>query len=224
VSRTQALGTAAIAHVGWVPTSSAVCSGSEGFAIFNVVSGALTAAPRRHRALSVVVALLAWTLSFGAASVAGAEGGDQGDGRAQVESLLAGVRSGAALKPLAIDVTLTLEAQRWADTMAAGLRLAHSPNLARILELNFDRAGENVGYSRESLRSIVEGFEASPAHRSNDQDPRWTSVGVGVASGINRQGEREWYVAVLFATRAGASSPGKRPRPVAASMTSAHGS
>ena len=105
-------------------------------------------------------------------------------------------RSPALLPALAPDATLAAEAQRWAETMARTRTLQHSPQLERLLELGFDRAGENVGYSTQSLNAVVRGFDLSASHRRNMMDPQWTSMGVGVVE----QGD-ELFVVVLFGTR-----------------------
>jgi uncharacterized protein YkwD len=127
--------------------------------------------------------------------------------RGEVQLLVNQSRSVISLGGLEGDPALGDEAQRWADTMARTRTLSHSPNLGRLLALGFDRAGENVGYSEETVAAVLQGFDESPSHRRNLLDPGWTSVGVGVSVSVHG----ETFVAVLFGTKSGAK-PVKRAK------------
>ena len=83
-----------------------------------------------------------------------------------------------------------------ARQVAAGLarqgRLEHS-RLGEGLTVRYRYLAENLAHG-PTLETAIEALEASPAHRANLVDPRFTHVGVGVATG---PGGHVW-IAQLF--------------------------
>lgn len=82
--------------------------------------------------------------------------------------------------PLDGDDTLIVRAREWAATLAAGTHLAHS-DLSTV-PTPWTAIAENVGYG-PTPESVMATFLASAPHRANLLDPRWTHMGVGVATG-----------------------------------------
>lgn len=75
---------------------------------------------------------------------------------------------------------LIAQAQLWADTMAAENYLRHSDLLGEGIPGGWGVIGENVGIG-EDLSAIQAAFLDSPAHRANMIDPRFDTMGTGVA-------------------------------------------
>ena len=89
-----------------------------------------------------------------------------------------GARASAGLPGLAVAGDLAAVAQGQAQRMAASGTLYHNPNLATEVT-GYRLAGENVGYG-PSTSAIHAAFMASPPHRANILNTRYTQVGVGV--------------------------------------------
>ena len=89
-------------------------------------------------------------------------------------------RAAAGLPALALDAQLTAVAQGWANQLAAAGTLSHNPAL-RTQVTNWNVLGENVGMAGD-IPSVQAAFMASPAHRDNILDPRFTQMGVASAT------------------------------------------
>ena len=96
--------------------------------------------------------------------------------------------------------------------MAVTSALRHSPALVGLLDAGFNRAGENVGHTDDSVLAIFEGFTASPPHLLNLIDPRWTSVGIAVVVA----GDELW-VTMEFGTTVACSATASAPASTVAS-------
>jgi len=108
------------------------------------------------------------------------------------------LRTSQGVRPLAEHDTLTQKAESWAQHMAATGKLAHSQLSAGLSSLPWRTLAENVGVSAptaDTLLSIHNAFAASPTHRSNLLDRRFTHMGVGVA----RSADGRVWVAEVFA-------------------------
>jgi hypothetical protein len=101
-------------------------------------------------------------------------------------------------------------AQRRAEEMARAGRLWHHDNMGAHLS-NWERLGENVGRG-PYLYEVHRSFMNSQSHRDNILFPRWTQIGVGVAS----DGGHLLYVAVIFREPAAAPPPAPAPAPAPA--------
>jgi uncharacterized protein YkwD len=91
-------------------------------------------------------------------------------------------RSAAGLRALALNGQLTSVAQAWANQLAAAGTLSHNGAL-RTQVTGWQVLGENVGMGGD-VPAIQAAFMASPAHRANILDPRYTQMGVGSATSI----------------------------------------
>jgi uncharacterized protein YkwD len=85
------------------------------------------------------------------------------------------------------------KAQAWAEHMAANGAIGHSDLPAGMIN-DWKALGENVGVG-PSIDAVQEAFLASPAHRANILDPRYNSLGTGVAVGADGR----TYVVQVFA-------------------------
>ena len=100
-------------------------------------------------------------------------------------------RDAAGVPPLVQRTKLQRAARAWASELAATQFLRHNPNLPEQVR-PFYTVGENVGYGPD-WRTVYAAFMASPPHRANILDRRYTSVGVGKV----RAGTRVWVVIVF---------------------------
>jgi uncharacterized protein YkwD len=82
------------------------------------------------------------------------------------------------LRPLVVRHDVTLIGLRWSARMAARRRISHNPRLPDEVD-GWELLGENVGWTRGSVADLHRAFLASPKHRKNILDPRFTSIGVG---------------------------------------------
>jgi len=98
------------------------------------------------------------------------------DARRFVE-LINQARKAHGLAVLSTRKDLRLIATRWSARMAANLRIWHNPTL-RYETVGWWRLGENVGWAAGTVEYLHQEFLASPEHRRNILDPRFTSIGV----------------------------------------------
>ena len=154
---------------------------------------------RKPRALIVAAVFLFVTAStqfISAPNVLAQTAVSSRDAQMVVDTLNANRRT-LGLSTLVVDDQLAGEAQAWTEVMHDARTLRHSPNLGRFTAAGFAKAGENVGFSDESLAALYARFDASPGHRRNLQDPQWNCVGVGVVFDTG-----EYWVTMLFGNRA----------------------
>lgn len=108
------------------------------------------------------------------------------------------LRSRQGVRPLTEHGVLTQKAEAWAQHMASTGTLAHSNLSAGLGRLVWRSLGENVGWASggsDPWLQIHNSFVASPEHRANLLNPKFTHMGVGVA--VSADG-RVW-VAEVFA-------------------------
>ena len=108
------------------------------------------------------------------------------------------MRRTAGIRELEELGVLSTKAEAWAQYMARTGRLAHSTLSAGLAGLPYKSLGENVGVAsggKDPWLQIHNAFAASPAHRANLLNPKFTHMGVGVAVGADG---RVW-VAEVFA-------------------------
>ena len=154
---------------------------------------------RKPRALIVAAVFLLGTLVtqlITAPNVLAQTAVSSRDAQTVVDMLNANRRA-LGLSTLTVNDQLTTEGRAWTLAMHDARTLRHSPNLERITTAGFAKAGENVGYSDDSLAALYARFDASPEHRRNLQDPQWNCVGVGVVFDSG-----EYWVTMLFGNRA----------------------
>jgi len=92
--------------------------------------------------------------------------------------------------PVKVDLRLVAVGRAKAIDMNVNNYFSHtSPTygspwaMMQQLGLTVGWAGENIGRT-QSVESAMAGFMASPGHRANILDPRFTHVGIGIAGNI----------------------------------------
>jgi len=119
-------------------------------------------------------------------------GKSRADLASRVVALVNGFRLHRGLHRLALSRALTASS-RWKSLhMAAHGTFAHEDDAPAVSRPAYQRAlacgyrgrswGENIGFGYASPRAVVAGWLASPGHRANIANPRFTSTGVGVAA------------------------------------------
>ncbi len=91
-------------------------------------------------------------------------------------------RASSGLPSLATNAQLNAVAQAWANQLAAAGVLSHNPGL-RSQVTGWQVLGENVGMAGD-IPTVQRLFMASPAHRANILDTRYTQMGVGSATSV----------------------------------------
>lgn len=174
--------------------------------------------PTGHRvaklltAVSIAVAALGASTAFATPALAGPSG--------DLAAATNGARAAAGLPALQLNGQLSAVAQAWANRLAAAGVLSHNPAL-RSQVTGWNVLGENVGMAGD-IPTVQAAFMASPAHRANILDARYTQVGVGSASSVNAScGCAVLWVVVDFrrptaAAAVAAPAAPQRPAPAAA--------
>jgi Cysteine-rich secretory protein family len=125
-------------------------------------------------------------------------------------------RTSDGLPALAVNASLTAVAQAWANQLAAANVLSHNPALRGQVS-DWSVLGENVGMAGD-VPTVQAAFMASPPHKANILDPRYTQMGVGSATSIYPScGCKVLWVVVDFrrpTTVAAAPAPKTTPTPV----------
>lgn len=125
-------------------------------------------------------------------------------------------RTSNGLPALTTNASLTAVAQAWANQLAAANVLSHNPALRGQVS-DWSVLGENVGMAGD-IPTVQAAFMASPPHRANILDPRYTQMGVGSATSIYPScGCKVLWVVVDFrrpTTVAAAAAPKATPTPV----------
>lgn len=98
-------------------------------------------------------------------------------------------RANAGLQPLKVDLRLASVARAKANDMLVNNYFDHtSPTygspwaMMQQVKINYKWAGENIAGNR-SVAAAMAALMQSPGHRANILDPRFTHVGIGVATG-----------------------------------------
>ncbi len=112
--------------------------------------------------------------------------------RSRVISFTNNERAMSGLGGLTSNPQLTLSAERYAQHLALDRAFSHTDGstLAQRIEAagyRYRVAGENLGMGQPTARTIVAAWMASPEHRSNMLDSRFTQIGVGVATRADGQ-------------------------------------
>jgi hypothetical protein len=131
------------------------------------------------RIASIGIAALAFVLGgLATAPIASAGGGspDSADAAAFVAAINA-LRSANGRDRLTVSSALSQVATGWAEQMARSNVLSHNPSLGAQVH-GWHYLAENVGVG-PTVASVRDAFAASPPHRANMLDPRYTLIGVG---------------------------------------------
>lgn len=155
------------------------------------------AAARMTSALVVLAAAAA--LLVGAGSPVSAATPRRSAEREMVDQINAS-RAAYGLPRLTVNVQMVRHGRAWARRMARDNRVYHRPNLAEVVDGNFDRLTDNVGYTallgasdRTLVTRLHQAFMASYGHRAQILG-RYNQVGVG----IHRASGGRMWVAVNF--------------------------
>jgi hypothetical protein len=123
-----------------------------------------------------------------------------------VLTLTNAARSTAGLGAVGMNGLLTQAAQAKAADMLAGQYFAHqSPdgrmpwNFIRATGYSYRHAGENLAVHFQQAEDVHAGWMASPTHRANILDNRYTDIGIGVSSG-EFEGVPAIFVVQMFGT------------------------
>lgn len=104
-------------------------------------------------------------------------------------------RSGAswlwAINPLQKDEKLMQYAQKHANWMAENSRMRHS-SMRKIMDLGFNRVGENIAWGQKTEESVMNAWLWSPGHRRNIMSSSYTHIGCGAF--LNSKGRIYWCV------------------------------
>jgi uncharacterized protein YkwD len=98
--------------------------------------------------------------------------------------------------PLAANPKLMTAARAHAANMAALEKLDHTledktfADRAKDAGYQYRLIGENIAWSPETPKEVLEGWMNSPMHRENILKEEFTEIGVGVAK--NQKGEQYW--------------------------------
>jgi uncharacterized protein YkwD len=110
------------------------------------------------------------------------------DDEARALQLVNAERAQAGVAPLQLSTAARSVARSWSIHMATA-GLAHNPDLSGDLNRagvrGWASCGENVGYS-DDVDGAHALFMASPSHRANILDPRFTQAGIGVVHAAGR--------------------------------------
>jgi uncharacterized protein YkwD len=129
--------------------------------------------------------------------------------RAELYARLNAARVHAELQPLALNPDLARLAQAHAEQMASRLTLAHNvgdgPPTQRVLEAQLAATwvSENLAQAPDAENAHATLWN-SPSHRANLVHPRFTSVGIGVARGMD--GKALWFCQLFATLTEGANS------------------
>lgn len=114
--------------------------------------------------------------------------------QAGAKNLINADRKANGRRVLVTNADAQAKAQAWANRLASENRLYHS-RLADGIRGRWCFLGENVGFAT-NVRAVETAFLRSTRHRANILDPRFTAVGVGVATSAGGS----TYVVQVFIT------------------------
>jgi uncharacterized protein YkwD len=117
--------------------------------------------------------------------------------RDRVINLTNAQRTASGLADLQTSVELTDSAQRYADHLAVDGNFSHTDGSVLASRVSatgyrYQFLGENLALGQRSAHSVVAAWMASPDHRANMLDPRFTQMGVGIAT--RSDGQIVWCI------------------------------
>jgi uncharacterized protein YkwD len=95
-------------------------------------------------------------------------------------------RAAVGLAPVKQDTRLNKVASDWTKVMAAENRRYHNDNLGAQLPAGWSADGENIA-NGQTVTTVVKAWYDSPSHRANMLNPRFNTIGVGIAYNSNGQ-------------------------------------
>ncbi|WP_149085818.1 MULTISPECIES: FG-GAP-like repeat-containing protein [Microbacterium] len=139
----------------------------------------LSSRARRLAAAVVAGVLAVLVLTPTAATAAGGAAGD-------VFARTNAQRTAAGLPALVSDPGLDAAAAEWARQLASSCTFEHSSSSwrsTRIAAFGWTASGENIAAGQPDAAAVVSSWMASPGHKANILDRRYTGLGVGHATG-----------------------------------------
>lgn len=137
-------------------------------------------------------------------------------------SLTNAARTTAGLSALGANALLTAAAEAKAQSMLTEQYFAHqSPdgrmpwNFIKATGYSYRHAGENLAVHFQQAEDVHAGWMASPTHRANILDTRFTDIGIGVSTG-DFEGTPTVFVVQMFGTpkEIAVAAPEPTPEPV----------
>lgn len=110
-----------------------------------------------------------------------------------VVELINGLRSESGLGTLSVNDLLKLSSRAHSVQLTKDMRLTHEGWLGYIRKVGYQGkvVGENIAFGYTSSNKLVEAWYASPGHRRNLLNPRFTEVGISCERDANN---RTWWV------------------------------
>lgn len=103
-------------------------------------------------------------------------------------------RTSRGLRPLAFSSCADWYANGWSGVLRSLGTLRHQPLSPILTRCRARSVGENVGYGNVTPERLVAMWMASPGHRANILNSRFTHIGVGA---VNNSSGR-WYGVQVF--------------------------
>lgn len=98
---------------------------------------------------------------------------------------------GFTVNPLTKNEKLMEYAQNHAKWMAENSRMRHS-SMRNIMNLGFNRVGENIAWGQKTEESVMNAWLWSPGHRRNIMSSSYTDIGCGAF--LDSKGRIYWCV------------------------------
>lgn len=103
-------------------------------------------------------------------------------------------RASHGLSTLSMSSCADSYAERWSVHLAAIGTLVHQSMLSLLNGCHAQAVGENIGFGAVSADTMMAMWMASPGHRANLLNPRFTSIGIGAVQIANGT----WYATQDF--------------------------
>jgi Cysteine-rich secretory protein family len=98
---------------------------------------------------------------------------------AEFVRLINELRASKGAGPLTVHEELVRVARPWTVKMKAAGEISHNPDLAKQVNANWRKLGENVGVG-PTVPMLHDAFVKSPAHLKNLLDPAFDSIGITI--------------------------------------------
>lgn len=112
----------------------------------------------------------------------------------RILSLVNAQRASHGLSGLSMSSCADSYAERWSVHLAAIGTLVHQSMLSLLTGCHAQAVGENIGFGAVSADTMMAMWMASPGHRANLLNPRFTSIGIGAVQIANGT----WYATQDF--------------------------
>lgn len=110
---------------------------------------------------------------------ASAQATDVAVDEAEFVRLINDLRASKGAGPLTVNEELVRVARPWTVKMKTAGEISHNPDLAKQVNANWRKLGENVGVG-PTVPMLHEAFVKSPAHLKNLVDPTFEAIGITI--------------------------------------------